>query len=183
LTVEEADAVLAGAIADHDPDFWLFVTLGFHTSMRHSELRSLRWQDFSAADQRFHIGKAKAGARSQPLSSAITRLLIAEKKRRGVTHGQLFPPGPGSKTAFRHTFRKAFQRAVIRAGLDPDIITPHVMRHTAITKFVQANIDLSTIQKLSGHKTLSQVLRYAHVHAAHINEAADKISMPLPTLK
>jgi site-specific recombinase XerD len=35
------------------------------------------------------------------------------------------------------------------AGLDPELITPHVMRHTAITKLVQAGADLPTIQRIS----------------------------------
>ena len=37
---------------------------------------------------------------------------------------------------------KGFARAVVRAGLDPKVVTPHVMRHTAITKLVQAGVDL-----------------------------------------
>ena len=59
-----------------------------------------------------------------------------------------------------------FRAAVNAAGLDPELITPHVMRHTAITKLVQAGVDLPTVQRISGHKTLAMVLRYAHVHAA-----------------
>ena len=49
---------------------------------------------------------------------------------------------------------------MIRAGLDPRIMTPHVMRHTAITKLVQSGVDLPTIQSISGHKTIAMVLRY-----------------------
>ena len=60
---------------------------------------------------------------------------------------------------------RPFRDAVTRAGLDPALITPHVMRHTAITKLVQAGVDLPTVQRISGHKTLTMVLRYAHVHA------------------
>jgi site-specific recombinase XerD len=48
---------------------------------------------------------------------------------------------------------RPFEDAVIRAGLDPVLITPHVMRHTAITKLVKAGVDLPTIQRISGHKT------------------------------
>jgi site-specific recombinase XerD len=66
---------------------------------------------------------------------------------------------------------KPFRRAVVRAGLDPALVTPHVMRHTAITALVKAGIDLPTIQKISGHKTLSMVLRYTHVHGLHIDQA------------
>ena len=75
---------------------------------------------------------------------------------------------------------KPFRRAVIRAGLDPKIVTPHVMRHTAITKLVQSGVDLPTIQSISGHKTLAMVLRYTHVHGTHIAKAIAAIGRGLP---
>ncbi|WP_370385484.1 tyrosine-type recombinase/integrase [Novosphingobium sp. EMRT-2] len=42
---------------------------------------------------------------------------------------------------------RQFQRAVIRAKLDPAKVTPHVMRHTGITRLVMAGVDLPTIQR------------------------------------
>jgi integrase len=75
---------------------------------------------------------------------------------------------------------KPFRRAVISVGLDPKLVTPHVMRHTAITNLVQAGVDLPTIQKISGHKTLAMVLRYTHVHSPHIDTAIAAIGRALP---
>ncbi len=75
---------------------------------------------------------------------------------------------------------KPFKRAVIRAGLDPELVTPHVMRHTAITNLVQSGVDLPTIQSISGHKTLAMVLRYTHVHGTHIDKAIAKIGRAVP---
>jgi hypothetical protein len=76
----------------------------------------------------------------------------------------------------------AFRDAVVRAGLDPELVTPHVMRHTAITALVQAGVDLPTIQKISGQKTLAMVLRYTHVHGQHIDRAIEAIGRTLPEL-
>jgi integrase len=75
---------------------------------------------------------------------------------------------------------RPFRDAVIRAGLDPALVTPHVMRHTAITKLVQAGVDLPTVQRISGHKTLAMVLRYAHVHGRHVDEAIRALGRTLP---
>jgi integrase len=75
---------------------------------------------------------------------------------------------------------KPFRNAVVRAGLDPKIITPHVLRHTAITKLVQARVDLPTIQQISGHKTLAMVLRYTHVHGTHIDKAIAALGRTVP---
>ncbi|PTQ62998.1 phage integrase family protein [Sphingomonas sp. PP-CE-3G-477] len=92
-----------------------------------------------------------------------------------VSTGYVFKGGPGSKTGYRHTFRKAFARAVEKAGLDPKAITPHVMRHTAITRLVKAGVDLPTVQRVSGHKTISMVLRYAHVDGLHVDNAVNHL--------
>ncbi len=71
-------------------------------------------------------------------------------------------------------------RTIRSAGLDPAKVTPHVMRHTAITNLVQSGVDLPTIQKISGHKTLAMVLRYTHVHGRHIDQAVRVLGRRIP---
>jgi hypothetical protein len=53
------------------------------------------------------------------------------------------------------------------------------MRHTAITVLVQAGVDLPTVQRISGHKTMAMVLRYSHVHGTHIDQAIATIGRTL----
>jgi integrase len=76
-----------------------------------------------------------------------------------------------ARTGHRTNMARPFARAVVRARLDPDKVTPHTMRRTAITRLVQAGVDLPTIQRISGHKTLAMVLRYVNVHGDHIDAA------------
>ncbi|MBL0171550.1 MAG: tyrosine-type recombinase/integrase [Gemmatimonadaceae bacterium] len=47
--------------------------------------------------------------------------------------------------------------------------------NTAITHLVQAGIDLPTVKRISGHKTLAMVERYAHQNGAHVAQAMDKL--------
>ena len=75
--------------------------------------------------------------------------------------------------------RKPFRRVVTAAGLDPDLILRHTLRHTAITHLVQAGIDLPTVKRISGHKTLAMVERYSHQNGAHIQAAMDKLEARL----
>ena len=70
--------------------------------------------------------------------------------------------------------RKAFVRAVIAAGLDPKQVVRHTLRHTAITHLVQAGVDLPTVKRISGHKTMAMVERYAHQSGAHIADAMER---------
>ncbi|MBK7656727.1 MAG: hypothetical protein IPJ18_18550 [Betaproteobacteria bacterium] len=41
---------------------------------------------------------------------------------------------------------------------------------------MQAGVDLPTVKRISGHKTLSMVERYSHQNGAHIQMAMDKLS-------
>jgi site-specific recombinase XerD len=84
-------------------------------------------------------------------------------------------PSLTSQSGHTVDIRESFKRVVIAAGLDPNIIVPHTLRHTAITHLVQAGIDLPTVKRISGHKTLVMVERYAHQNGAHIQTAMDKL--------
>lgn len=172
LTDETAAALYNGAVADQDGITWLFVIIGLNSAMRHSEIMRIRWEDIDFDQRRIHLGEAKAGQRTQPISESLCTMLLKEKEQREDKTGWLFP---ANKNAKKHPHRRdmhdQFQRAVVRAKLDPSKVTPHVMRHTGITRLVKAGVDLPTIQKISGHKTLAMVLRYVHLSDQHIDRA------------
>lgn len=86
-------------------------------------------------------------------------------------------PSEASKSGHVATIRKAHRRVVTAAGLDPDRVLRHTFRHTAITHLVQAGVDLPTVQRVSGHKTLSMVARYSHANGAHIDAAMEKLGI------
>ena len=182
LSGEEADALLRAAIADHDPDCWIFVLFGLNTAMRHSEILKTRFDQIDFARLRLYVPEAKAGQREQPITVELADVLKREREMRDDQDGWIFPSiRPGlSKQGHRTRMDRPFQRAVERAGLDPEKVTPHVLRHTAITDLVQSGVDLPTIQRISGHKTLAMVLRYTHVHGSHIDRAVKAIGRGLP---
>ena len=88
-------------------------------------------------------------------------------------HG-LFP-SPINPKSFYVNIREPFQRVVKESGLDPKQINPHTLRHTTITHLVQAGVDLPTVKRISGHKTLIMVERYCHQNGEHIQAAMDKL--------
>jgi len=172
LNNKTAGDLYRGAIADQDPLTWLFVFIGLNSAMRHSEILRIRWDDIDFEQRRIHLEKAKAGQRTQPISKSLTTILHREHKQREDQDGWIFPSQNLNSTfPHRRSMHRQFQRAVIRAGLDTSQVTPHVMRHTGITQLVKAGVDLPTIQKISGHKTMSMVLRYVHLSDQHIDEA------------
>lgn len=183
LTDEQCDALMRAAIKSADAFCWLFVAFGLNTAMRHSEILAARFDQLDLEHNRLFIPDAKAGQREQPITPELVAMLRKEREGRDDRDGWIFPsPHKDSGTGHRARMDRPFRDAVKAAGLDPDVVTPHVMRHTAITALVKAGADLPTIQRISGHKTLTMVMRYTHVHGEHIDRAIRAIGRTLPEL-
>lgn len=173
LSEPQAAALMKAAMQDQDGRLWLFVMFGLGAAMRHREILRVRYEQIDFASRRIFIPQAKAGEREQPITPALAEALKHQRTMEDDENGWVFPTAiPGqSKAGHRTNMGRPFARAVVRAKLDPDKVTPHTMRRTAITRLVQAGVDLPTIQRISGHKTLAMVLRYVNVHGEHIDAA------------
>src|SRR3546814_742930 len=124
--------------------------------MRHSEILERSYSEVDFFTNRIWINRAKAGEREQPITSRLADAIRRHRERQseGAQEGWMFP---ARHKRARHPHRKSmedqFRRVVKRAGLDPTLVTPHLMRHTAITRLVKAGADIPTIMKISGHKS------------------------------
>jgi integrase len=166
------------AAQDQNENVHCFVKIGLRTGMRHQEILTIRREHIDASRRVIWIPKAKAGAREQPITSDLAAYLSERLEMLPTGTPWLFP-SIGSRTGHVHTIRKAFNRSAKRAGLDPKQITPHTLRHTVVTHLVQAGVDLPTVQRISGHKTLAMVAKYAHQNGAHLQTAMEKLQTRL----
>jgi integrase len=172
LTREQADRLLEAARADGNAHTYAFCFIGLHTAMRMMEILTMRKEHVLLDRKMIHIPKAKAGAREQPMTKRLADFLHGYITALPDATPYLFS-SPTSKTGHLMDIRKAFERVVLAAGLDPSQVVRHTLRHTAITHLVQAGVDLPTVQRISGHKSLRMVMKYAHQDGNHINEAMD----------
>lgn len=174
LTVDQANRLKEAAKGNDNPQVYPFVFIALETSMRHMEILSIRREHVHLDRRIISIPKAKAGAREQPITNAIADFLRDYVEALPADTPWLFPSST-SRSGHTVDMRHSFDRAVREAGLEADGIVPHTLRHTAITHLVQAGIDLPTVQRVSGHKTLSMVARYAHQNGEHIRAAMGKL--------
>lgn len=174
LTAEQCQRVLEAASHDISPHIYPFTLIALSTSMRMTEILSMRREHVDLDRKRIFIPNAKAGARDQPITTELATFLKKHVEALKPGTEWLFP-NIASKSGRLVTIRKAHRRVVKAAGLDPDVVVRHTFRHTAITHLVQAGVDLPTVQKVSGHKTLAMVARYSHANGAHIDAAMDKL--------
>lgn len=174
LTVDQITRLVECAKGDSNGQVYPFIVIGLETAMRRSEILSIRRADIDVVRRVIYIPKAKAGAREQPITEHLVEFLASYVAALQPGTPWLFP-SPGAKSGHPVDVRKPFRRVVAAAGLDPDQILRHTLRHTAITHLVQASVDLPTVKRISGHKTLAIVERYAHANGAHIQTAMDKL--------
>lgn len=173
LTTEQVERLIEAAKQDQNSVIYPFIVIGLETVMRRSEILSIRLEHIDPYRKIIYIPQAKAGAREQPITTYLTNFL---KTYIGSMDPQIWLfPATKSSTGHVMNIEKAFRRVVTRAGLDPKQVVRHTLRHTAITHLVQAGVDLPTVKRISGHKTLQMVERYSHQNGAHIQEAMDKL--------
>lgn len=184
LNDAQSAALMTGAIGDQDGRCWLFVAFGLGAAMRHREILRVRYDQIDFENRRIFIPEAKAGQREQPITQSLVDALKRQRamENKDKRDGWVFPTlnEKQSKAGHRTNMARPFARAVVRAQLDPDKVTPHTMRRTAITKLVRAGVDLPTIQKISGHKTLAMVLRYVHMQFDHVDASITALDAVLP---
>lgn len=174
LTQDQIDRLLAAARADQCWAVYPFILIGLHTAMRRMEILSIRWEHVDLSRRVIHIPVAKAGARDQPITQPLADYLAA---LRVIAPGAVWVfPAEDSASGHRVAIETPFRRVVAAAGLNPHEVTRHTLRHTAITHLVQSGVDLPTVQRISGHKTLAMVARYSHQSGEHIASAMDRLS-------
>ena len=175
LTVEQIERLLKVAEGDQNRQIHPFIRIGLDTSMRKTEILSIRREHINLQQHVIYIPKAKAGAREQPITADLGEYLAAYVTTLRPGEQWLFP-SPAAKEGRTVNLDKPFRRCVLAAGLDVKQVVRHTLRHTAITHLVQAGVDLPTVKRISGHKNLSMVKRYSHQNGAHIQSAMDKLS-------
>ncbi len=170
LSTVEVERLTHAARRDVHPELWLFVEFALNTGMRAAEMVAARFDHIDWDRHRLFIPRAKAGDRHQPITPHLAQLLRQEQAARTEKQGWIFPSRT-SKSGHIPQFNEPFRRAVLAANLNPKFVTPHVMRHTAITRLIEAGTPLATVQLISGHKTIAMVLRYTHVSDPHVDTA------------
>ena len=174
LAASHAERLLEAAKNDQNRQIYPFILIGLRTGMRKSEIVSIRREHIDLGARTIFVPNAKSGPRTQPISADLASYLAEYIATLPDDAPWLFP-SPDARHGHTVDVRKAFVRSVKAAGLDAKQVVRHTLRHTAITHLVQAGVDLPTVKRISGHKTMVMVERYAHQSGAHIAEAMDRL--------
>ena len=125
---------------------------------------SLEWDDVDLQEGFISLSQAKSGyPRKIPITRRAMAVMSALRARNDASEGRLLP-----MTA--NALRLGFQRLRKRAGLEH--IRFHDLRHEAVSRLFDKGLTPPEVASVSGHRTLSQLMRYSH---AELNAVSDKI--------
>jgi integrase/recombinase XerD len=181
LNVAEIDTLIATAAKRADmaqgPERQRAVRLNcllemlYATGMRVSELVSLP-RNVLAGDPRMLTIKGKGGReRLVPLNASATAALRRyldlgqddDGVSRTVATKWLFPSKSAQGHLTRQRFGQDLKELAEEAGLAPDRVSPHVLRHAFASHLLDRGADLRAVQQLLGHADISTTEIYTHV--------------------
>jgi integrase/recombinase XerD len=145
----------------------------YATGLRVSELIALP-ATAAHRGQRMLIVRGKGGKeRLVPLNEAAQRAMIdylqLRREAGRATDGKwLFPSFGDSGHITRQHFARELKALAAAAGLRPDQVSPHVLRHAFASHLLQNGADLRSVQTLLGHADISTTQIYTHVLAERL---------------
>lgn len=156
------------------------IELIYAAGLRVSELVALPLAAL-ARDPAYLIVKGKGGKeRLAPLNdSARTAVKVyLDVRQRFLARGDaanpwLFPSHGASRRLTARRFAQMLDGAALQAGVDPEKVSPHVLRHAFATHLLEGGADLRVVQTLLGHADISTTQIYTHVTSERLREVVE----------
>ena len=166
FTLEEEKKMIETMNHFGSRDYGQFILFLCDTGFRKEEALNTKWSDFKL--NLITIDRTKNDLpRSVPITDRIKSLVEDVKDRKGGPFLHLSKSG----------FRQAWDRMRVHLKYDTDKnFTPHVCRHTYISRLAMAGVPFPTIQRLAGHKSFQTTLRYIHLAPESFNVALSSLN-------
>ena len=144
------------------------VELLYGSGLRASELVALP-RNAVHPDRPFLILKGKGGVeRMVPISDRARAAVAAWRVHVPADKLWLFPGGKKHLTRIR--LYQLIKALAAEAGIPPDRVSPHVLRHAFATHLLGGGADLRAVQAMLGHADIATTEIYTHVEASRLVE-------------
>ncbi len=172
LSQEDVSALIAAAQrrdATEGLRLSALMELLYATGMRVSELVTLPLaaveRDPEALIVRGKGGKERLVPLGEPARDAILAWLggRAAGLKPGKASPYLFPSRSREGHLTRQRFAQLLKELAIEAGLDPQRVSPHVLRHAFASHLLAHGADLRSVQLMLGHADIATTQIYTHV--------------------
>jgi integrase/recombinase XerD len=144
------------------------IELLYGSGLRATELVSLP-RNAIGGDKPFLILKGKGGRERLVPISDRARAAVAEWGAH-VPRDSLWLFPSGKKHLSRVRLYQLVRELAAGAGIPPDRISPHVLRHAFATHLLEGGADLRALQMLLGHADIATTQIYTHVDSRRLVE-------------
>lgn len=174
LTGRDVEAIFAAIQARIDrvpPDprdlrLLALIELLYGSGLRATELVSLP-RAAVQPDKPYLILRGKGGReRLVPLSDRARAAVAEWRAHVDPARPWLFPSGKGHLSRIR--LYQMVRAIAAEAGIPPDRISPHVLRHAFATHLLEGGADLRALQAMLGHADIATTEIYTHVDSARL---------------
>jgi integrase/recombinase XerC len=177
LDVDQMTGLLeAGTSSDLEIRDVAMFELFYSSGLRLSELVDLDLKDLDLVDKSLRVRSGKGGkARILPVGSkAITaiKLWLLQRKTLAIGETAVFTSNRGTRLGQR-SIELRLERWCKTKGIT-ERVYPHKLRHSFASHLLEASQDLSAIQELLGHSSLSTTQIYTHLNFQHLAAVYDK---------
>jgi integrase/recombinase XerD len=162
--------------AEESPDrarLLCIVEMLYASGLRISELVALPLATVRTRERFIHVRGKGGRERLAPVGVAAREALEAYLSMRdsflprgkpGLTAARYLFPSRGAESHLtRRRCHQLLKSLAIKAGIDPDRLSPHVLRHAFATHLVEGGADLRSVQTLLGHADIATTQIYTHV--------------------
>ena len=176
LNVDESKQLLNAIDGDNKERDFAIITLFLNCGMRLSELISINLSQIKD-DKLTVLGKGNKERTiylNQASKNALNEYLRVRPKDNLKDKNALFLSEQRKRISPR-TVQYIVKKYIIAAGLDPEKISPHKLRHTAATLMYQyGNVDIRSLQEILGHESVSTTEIYTHINKEQLKDAVNK---------
>ena len=151
------------------------IILALNTGCRKDEILSLKWENVDMKHGFINMVQTKNGERRQiPINDTLREMLKGLTRRLHVPY-VFHVYDEEKKTGNRFgSIKRSFVTACKKAGIHDFVF--HSLRHTFASHLVMGGVDLTTVSRLLGHKSLTMTLRYSHLAPNHLTSAVNVLN-------
>ena len=140
----------------------------YGSGLRATELVSLP-RNAVHPDRPFLILRGKGGReRLVPISDRARAAVAVWRTHVATDRLWLFPSGKGHLSRIR--LYQLVKALAAEAGIPPDRVSPHVLRHAFATHLLAGGADLRALQSMLGHADIATTEIYTHVDSSRLVE-------------